>query len=112
MVEIRQIGLDGRTYDTDDYPFISIRNPHLDDGYVTGRFSTEEKAHAGRLMEQLNNPDDITMIFNEKEKKFIDWRPKERRLFEKYKSNPSDYFDQVEKCSGKKDEDKCIQNIK
>jgi hypothetical protein len=67
----------------------------MEDDSVTGRFSTLEKAHQGRLMTALNHQDEKIMLFNEKTKKFIPWKRKELSLFEKYKEDPSAYFDML-----------------
>ena len=89
MVEVKQFGVDGRTYDTNDYPYILIERNNS----IISRFSTIEKAHEGRLMTALNKPNEIILLMNEKTRKFIDWRKKERILFQKYKDDPSEYFD-------------------
>lgn len=94
MVKITQFGPDGATYDTDDYPYV-LMNKTRDK--VSGRFSTLEKAHKGRLMESLNNQNDMILLFNEKTKKFIDWQKKDKITYEKYKYNPDKYFDRFMK---------------
>ena len=94
MAIVKQFGTDGVRYDTDDYPFVLI----LQKGGVltnAGRFSNLELAHKGRLMESLNNPNNLYLLFNGKTNKFYDWRKEDLITFEKYKNNPSDYFDKI-----------------
>jgi hypothetical protein len=90
MAMVTQFG--GRTYDTNNYPYVLLNRTRDN---VEARFSTIEKAHQGRLMTSLNNPDDIILLFNEKTGIFIEWRKKELQLFEKYKYDSSGYFDRV-----------------
>lgn len=80
MVQVTQF-MSG-SYDTNDYPYVLL-NTQTEKVY--GRFSTLEKAHRGRLLHAINNPDELVLLFNEKTKKFIDWRKKERIEFEKKK---------------------------
>ena len=80
MVEVRQFG--GGSYDTKDYPFILINKTR---DKVEGRFSTLPKAHEGRLMTAINNPDDILLLMDERTNQFIDWRRKELQKFEREK---------------------------
>jgi len=92
MVMVKQFGIDGRYYDTNNYPYILINKT---EDMVTGRFSNLEMAHKGRLMESLNNQNDILLLMNEQTGKFIDWRKKELFLFEKYKYNSDKYFKSI-----------------
>lgn len=93
MVNVRQFG--GLNYNTDDYPYVVIEKKRN----KVSRFSNLEKAHKGRFMTALNNQDDIILLFNQKTQKFIDWRKKDKVLFEKYKHKPDEYFDKVVKWS-------------
>lgn len=94
MAIIKQFGTDGATYDTKDYPFVLIK-----DKRVEGRFSTIKKAHKGRLMTALNNPDSIIQLYNAKTKRFINWKRDDLKTFEKYKEDPSEYFEKFWKRS-------------
>ncbi|MFW6275977.1 MAG: hypothetical protein ACOC2M_05040 [bacterium] len=75
------------------YPYILIERVGRDTQRITGRFSDLEKAHRGRLMSQLNNPDKTILLMNENTGKFLDWRKKELKLLQKYKNNPRGYFE-------------------
>ena len=89
MVKVTQFM--GSTYDTKDYPYILL-NPITKN--IHARFSTLQKAHEGRLMHSLNHQEEIgVMLYNENTRKFIDWQLKDKRRYEKYKDNPSSYFE-------------------
>ena len=81
----------GGTYDTNNYPYVLL-NPRTKE--VHARFSTLQKGHEGRLMHSINHQEEIgVMLYNEKTKRFIDWQKKDRIRYEKYKDNPSLYFE-------------------
>jgi len=77
-MKITQFG--SGTYDTKKYPYVLLNHDK-----VFGRFSTLEKAHKGRLTVSLTHPNKIIMLFNTNTQKFIDWRRKERIMFEQRK---------------------------
>jgi hypothetical protein len=77
-MQVTQFG--GLTYDTDDYPFVLLNHMTKE---VHGRFSTLEKAHAGRLAHAKNNPDELVLLYNEKTQEFIDWRNEELAEFQR-----------------------------
>jgi len=83
-----------------DYPYIIINKSQ---DRVTGKLSTLEKGHQARLMESLNNPNDIIMLYNEDTKQFIDWRKEDLAKFEELKYDDDkreDYF--LKLAGGKK----------
>lgn len=94
MAIVTQYG--GNQYDADNYPFVLLNKTR---DWVEGRFSTLKKAHDGRLLTALNNPEDLLLLYNEKTKTFIDWLPKDLRDFERAKNNPK-YSDKIFKRLG------------
>lgn len=99
---INSVGMNMKIQDVETifkeiYPYFLI---NYNTKEVLAKFSTLEKAHENRLLHELLHPEEGIVLlvkgsypFDSKNLKVIDWRKKERILYEKYKNNPRKYLE-------------------